>query len=586
MTASQVSVASGGIGDDKNWENSPFWQQQFQLAAISREAAGPHSYARATARGSRPGFNGPQTLDEVAAALVRQAKSKPSASSTTPARGGADPQEKKDQMEAERVRHINEDINKQFWTSIDLSGQGLLCVAPRLFNYTFLQRLYLGHNNLTAVPKSLTKMPQLRVLDLSSNNITELMPEIGLMVSLRYLFLFDNKITSVPSELGNLFQLEILGIDGNPVNDELRSVLANEGTRGLVIKLRDNAPVGEPPKPRKWIQLEDQKTSGGFSLLSYNTLCDRYASPQLYGYTPSWALSWEYRSKLLLEEIAAHETDIICLQEVNTVACEQVWQPFLTPKGYKYVFYPKTRARTMSSPVESKLVDGCVTFYKQDRIRLIAQIPVEYNSKALLKDDLKKSVDIFNRVMTKDNVALIAVFEHINSGHRFVVANTHLHWDPAFKDVKLVQSAILLEELENVAAKYNDGKDIKSLPIVVCGDFNSTPDSGVYQLFSQGKVPPDCDDLKGYSYGKFTETGITHKLNMKSAYADGFELPFTNYTPNFVENIDYIWYSTQPLSVTALLGEVDEEYAKRYVGFPNAHHPSDHIPIVAKFSWH
>jgi hypothetical protein len=48
--------------------------------------------------------------------------------------------------------------------------------------------------------------------------------------------------------------------------------------------------------------------------MCYNTLCDKYATPQAYGYTPSWALAWEYRKELLLQDILNYSADIVCLQ--------------------------------------------------------------------------------------------------------------------------------------------------------------------------------------------------------------------------------------------------------------------------------
>lgn len=54
--------------------------------------------------------------------------------------------------------------------------------------------------------------------------------------------------------------------------------------------------------------------SGGFTVFTYNILAEKYATPQLYGYAPSWALSWEYRKVQLLNEILSYDPDIICLQ--------------------------------------------------------------------------------------------------------------------------------------------------------------------------------------------------------------------------------------------------------------------------------
>jgi CCR4-NOT transcription complex subunit 6 len=48
--------------------------------------------------------------------------------------------------------------------------------------------------------------------------------------------------------------------------------------------------------------------------MCYNVLCDKYATRQLYGYCPSWALNWEYRKKGIMEEIVNWDADIISLQ--------------------------------------------------------------------------------------------------------------------------------------------------------------------------------------------------------------------------------------------------------------------------------
>lgn len=48
--------------------------------------------------------------------------------------------------------------------------------------------------------------------------------------------------------------------------------------------------------------------------MCYNVLCDKYATRQLYGYCPSWALNWEYRKKSIIQEILGCNADIISLQ--------------------------------------------------------------------------------------------------------------------------------------------------------------------------------------------------------------------------------------------------------------------------------
>ena len=90
-------------------------------------------------------------------------------------------------------------------------------------------------------------------------------------------------------------------------------------------------------------------------------------------------------------------------------------------------------------------------------------------------------------------------------------------------------------------------------------------------------------DLGTQKYGDFTRNGMNHPFSLKSAYSNIGEWPFTNYTPDFREVIDYVWYSTNALQVTALLGEIDPEYMRRVPGFPNWHFPSDHLALWAEF---
>ena len=198
------------------------------------------------------------------------------------------------------------------------------------------------------------------------------------------------------------------------------------------------------------------------------------------------------------------------------------------------------------------------------------------------RPELRKTEDIFNRVMVKDNVAVIARFEVIETGRKFIVANAHLHWDPEFKDVKLVQTAVLLEDIAKLAKEWSskEGGDGR-IPTFICGDFNSTPDSGVYELMSNGFVPHNHSDFMNYQYGPFTEEGLSHSLQLQSAYTK--ELEFTNWTPTFKGIIDYIWYSSHSVNVVGVLGGIDKDYIGKTVGFPNWHHPSDHIPILSQF---
>lgn len=69
-----------------------------------------------------------------------------------------------------------------------------------------------------------------------------------------------------------------------------------------------------------------------------------------------------------------------------------------------------------------------------------------------------------------------------------LVANAHMHWDPEYSDVKLIQTMMFLSELKSIAERAagsvlsgSPTPDPGSVPIVLCADLNSLPDSGSTQ---------------------------------------------------------------------------------------------------------
>ena len=212
----------------------------------------------------------------------------------------------------------------QPWTTIDMGGMHLRNLAIELFRYSFLTTLYIPHNNLTSLPAALSTLSHLILLDATGNKLSSVPGELGMLTNLREMLLFDNQLTSLPPELGTLHQLDLIGIEGNPLPENVRSLMEKEGTSGLIAYLRDSCPVPLPPPDREWITVEADSfpsvADAGmpepetFSVLSFNVLCEKYATPHMYGYTPSWALSWNYRKELILQEIIGYGADLLCLQ--------------------------------------------------------------------------------------------------------------------------------------------------------------------------------------------------------------------------------------------------------------------------------
>lgn len=230
-----------------------------------------------------------------------------------------------------------------------------------------------------------------------------------------------------------------------------------------------------------------------------------------------------------------------------------------------------------------------------DRFDRISEQVIDFNQVALRDLDVRTD-DMFNRVMARDNIAVFVQLEFRASGAKLLVANSHILWDHRYRDVKLIQIGMLMEELEKAAEtfasqptrtevdpEYNHGQATtynpsdkgRDIPLILCVDSNSWPGSAVHDLLSSGAIPPDHPDFMQYTYGRYTAKGIKHHLGLKSACASFGEMKMTNFTPTFVAAIDYIFYSTRGLKVTSVLGDVDKAYLDKTVGFPNNFFPSE-----------
>lgn len=91
--------------------------------------------------------------------------------------------------------------------------------------------------------------------------------------------------------------------------------------------------------------------------------------------------------------------------------------------------------------------------------------------------------------MNRYNVGIIAKFASKRlRGVEFVVATTHLLYNPRRDDIRTAQLQVLLAELDRMSV--HSGTD-EPLPIILTGDFNCLPYSTPYRLIFDGHIHAD-----------------------------------------------------------------------------------------------
>jgi CCR4-NOT transcription complex subunit 6 len=285
----------------------------------------------------------------------------------------------------------------------------------------------------------------------------------------------------------------------------------------------------------------------------------------------------------------------VCLQEIQADHYENHFYASMSEQGYEGVYKQKTR---QSMGLVGK-VDGCAIFWRRTKFILVESYSIEFNELAQrqatqvmgLNPRSEECIAFLNR-LSKDNVAQLVVLELVQTPMRpnrdhvnqICVTNTHLYSNKDFPDVKLWQTWQLLQELETFILSRGT-----QLPLLICGDFNSTPDTAVYDLLSRQTVHPGHPDVNIYTDESIPNIlpdaiNITHSFQMGSSYQTvmGDEPFVTNFTTNFKGVLDYIWYSATNLRPISAAAVPDESILTRNgEALPSTEFSSDHIMLIS-----
>ncbi|CAM6050602.1 unnamed protein product [Sphagnum compactum] len=355
-----------------------------------------------------------------------------------------------------------------------------------------------------------------------------------------------------------------------------------------------------------------------FTIVSYNILAVDNARAhwrELYYHIPSHVMQWNTRKRKLLQELGLWSPDIICLQEVDRY---DDLNKRLQDMGFTGVYKGRTGMAT----------DGCAIFWRPARFQLLHEENIEFRELDL-RDNVAQlcvlQMKNRNTKASEDEGATQASKSGSTKGGKncVVVGNIHVLFNPKRGDVKLGQVRVLLEKAHSLSQEWGGA------PVVIAGDFNSTPLSAVYHYISTSELDVSQLDRKQLSgqddndncytqpaqqlptsqvnrvccwspeelkaaTGSEQQTVVRHDLLLQSSYAqiegkagsrdDMGEPLVTTYHRKFMGTVDYIWH-TDGLFVVRVLDTLPVDVLERSHGLPSQKWGSDHLALACELAF-
>lgn len=334
------------------------------------------------------------------------------------------------------------------------------------------------------------------------------------------------------------------------------------------------------------------------AVMSFNLLSQHYVWKQVFGYLDQAYLDWaHYRFPLINETICQLPCDIMCFQELECLVYQNFWANNFPLKNYQLVYMRKPNPEYWGNK-PTEFMDGVGVFINTDRFDILGHREInfgKYVSENPGRFDITN--DVSTRLIPRNTVALLVQLHDKLTGKTVYVSNTHLYWLPKFNDVKVIQTKILLNELQRYIKETSSQSD-ETPHIIMCGDFNSTPDLLVFKLLDNEQISiGSTREFSSHNYGVRIDGEVIHNnvvtnpFHLTPTYGPLLEgnfrdrLDFTSYTKSLTAVLDHIWVSTSQFEVCKVLGKVDNNYSELAAGFPDKQFPSDHIPLVSEISY-
>lgn len=248
--------------------------------------------------------------------------------------------------------------------------------------------------------------------------------------------------------------------------------------------------------------------------------------------------------------------------------------------------------------------DGVAVYYNPSRFKLVDQRTVRFSTvvekhlpelvEAARTDSSSLSLTraLERELREKMNQVVMIRLKDIELQEEIVACSSHLYWDPAYPDIKLLQSYILAKEVNEFSTDCAG--------VVLGADLNSVPDSSaVYELLmGAGKVetthPQHPVSLRSPKNVNSRLSGIgsreVPRLELLKPFKSALkeinqkEPRFTNYTSTFKGCLDYVMLSGK-LKAHSCEALLDENALSEETALPNSKIPSDHLPLVVDVAY-
>lgn len=183
----------------------------------------------------------------------------------------------------------------------------------------------------------------------------------------------------------------------------------------------------------------------------------------MHYYAPQSVTQWKNRKIALCAHLVELNADVLCLQEVSSYSLKKVFQAALRKVGYELVGYSPARKHGLQSSTRHlHETIGSAIFMKLEKFDVLERRRIllrDFAGHVLGDDAATTSGSLYSKLLSdfrsKYHSMQVARMRVKATGQQFVIATTHLCWDPNQADVKVLQAFAATQALRAFMAKQN-----------------------------------------------------------------------------------------------------------------------------------